>query len=123
MRLQSVENAMQDYRSPIHPREALRGGRTEGFWMLKSVGDSPQVRLSNDARDPFFATHAHPSGKEIKFADVVSLYPSVMLQNAFVAEHPSIYRGPTHDYITQLEKRRYTGLIRCAVLPSHKSTQ
>lgn len=88
MELKQVEDALLDYRTPIHPCEPLRGGRTEGFWMLKSVGG---IGEHLEKSDSFFKTHPIFCAREIKFEDVVSLYPSVMLQNAFVASHPAIY--------------------------------
>ncbi|XP_052813916.1 uncharacterized protein LOC128240969 [Mya arenaria] len=77
--------------SPLEPRDAFFGGRTEGFQLYEE--SSP--------------------AKQIKYYDVTSLYPFVNKTGKIPVGHPQIFT----DNFQDIEK--YEGLIKCKVLPPH----
>ena len=80
--------------SPICPRDALYGGRTEAFRLLY---DNPNASLD---------------GEHVKFRDFVSLYPGVMHGEVFpVGEPVAIQRPVDHSLY------RFFGLIKAKVDP------
>jgi hypothetical protein len=80
-------------KSRLSPREAFRGGRTETARMLWDVNSSQY-------------------GIGVGYCDVVSLYPTVNLNDEYPVGHPEII---TNNF--DLSLNSYFGLIHCAVLP------
>ena len=79
-----------DFISPLQPREAFCGGRTNA------------VKLYH---------HITP-GQKIHYIDVTSLYPWVNKKCVYPKGHPTFISQPGHTNIHQ-----YFGLIQCQVLP------
>jgi DNA polymerase type B, organellar and viral len=78
---------------PLKPRNGFKGGRTETFSVI-GQGDE-------DCK--------------IQYADVNSLYPSVLNNQEFPIGHPELVTNPS---ITDLFK--YFGFIKCKVIPPRK---
>ena len=57
----------------MNPCDAIKGGRTEAFWMYAVVND--------------------PSRQSIRYLDINSLYPYIMVHTEFPVGHPEIRRG------------------------------
>lgn len=75
--------------SRLHPRDALYGGRVNGFKLYHSV-KSPEI---------------------IKYLDIVSLYPSRQKYCKFPLQHPEIITSNFKDI------REYFGLAKVSILP------
>jgi G:T-mismatch repair DNA endonuclease (very short patch repair protein) len=87
-----VDRKEKQLKPPMNPRNCVQGGRVEAFAMYH--------QCEND-------------DEEIRYVDVVSLYPHVMRSKPFPIREPSIVtdnfsKDPTEDYF---------GIIRCTVLP------
>jgi len=78
-----------DTPSPLQPRDAFYGGRTEAF------------KLYTEASN----------GIKIKYYDVTSLYPHVNKTGKIPLGHPEIITENFNDI------NRYEGLMKCKVLP------
>ncbi|KAK7598318.1 hypothetical protein V9T40_006553 [Parthenolecanium corni] len=86
---------------PLNPRDALFGGRTEVF------------KLKYEKKKSGETTQSESSDEELvgKYADVVSLYPSVMYYDYYPIGHPrKILRPSKYD-------QKWFGIIKCKVLP------
>ncbi|VDK59201.1 unnamed protein product [Anisakis simplex] len=79
-------------------------------------------------RDAYFGGRTHPSrmyyqpscGEEIRFFDVVSLYPSQMREQSFPVGHPKVISGDSIEANlpwTSAGDCIYRGLIKCRVVP------
>lgn len=80
-------------REPFELREALLGGRTEAFTLLKSIDPS--------------------RGQRIRYLDVTSLYPSRMMFCEYPLGHPTVLTNvPVKDL------RKYKGLAHVTVVPT-----
>ena len=75
--------------TPLEPRDAFYGGRTEAFKLYAEAS----------------------SEKQIKYYDVTSLYPFINKTGKIPLGHPSIITGNFEDI------NHYEGLIKCRVLP------
>ena len=82
-----IENL--DITSPLPPREAFYGGRTEGFKLYEEANDK----------------------QTIKYYDVTSLYPFTIKCQKYVCGQPTIITEGFQDISA------YEGLIKCKVLP------
>ena len=97
--LKKHDECVRDVCSKIHvksrlsPRDAFRGGRTETARMLWDVQSSQY-------------------GIGVGYCDVVSLYPTVNLNDEYPVGHPEII---TNNFDFSLNS--YFGLVHCAVLP------
>ncbi|VDI13173.1 Hypothetical predicted protein [Mytilus galloprovincialis] len=78
-----------NYVTPLEPRNAFSGGRTEAF------------KLYHEAKD----------GEQIKYYDVTSLYPFINKTGKVVLGHPTIITENFDDI------SKYEGLIKCCVQP------
>lgn len=78
--------------SPIHPSEALIGGRTEAMVLQRKPKD----------------------GEKISFIDVNSMYPSILRDQTFPNSHPKIILNPP---VEQLYAKKFKGLIKARILP------
>jgi hypothetical protein len=84
--------------TPIDPREALFGGRTEVFKPLVQNSALPR-RASLDSAQP------------IRYYDICSLYPACMFFDDFPIGHPTkIFQPKTFD-------PDWFGLIKCTIAP------
>lgn len=81
-----------NYVTPLEPRDAFAGGRTEAF------------KLYHETKD----------GDVINYYDVTSLYPYINKTGKAVLGHPSIITE-NFDHISA-----YEGLIKCRVYPPRK---
>lgn len=79
----------QTFSSPLLPREALFGGRTNA------------LRLYYDAKDD----------EEIRYVDFTSLYPYVQKYEEYPVGHPIVIKKNFGDPM------KYFGLIKCRILP------
>lgn len=96
IQLKEIEDLLPDkYATPIHPRDALKGGRTCAFKLREVI--TAERRAEGDC---------------IKALDFTSLYPSVMLQEEYPTGHPFVIENPT-----DFTPHRYFGLIKCKVIP------
>lgn len=75
--------------SPLEPRDAFFGGRTEGFQLYETASPT----------------------KEIKYYDVTSLYPYVNKTGKIPLGHPEIIT----DSFGPIDK--YEGLVKCKIIP------
>jgi G:T-mismatch repair DNA endonuclease (very short patch repair protein) len=75
---------------PLRPREALYGGRTEAFTLYAKAGPD----------------------EEIRYYDVLSLYPFVCKYGKFIVGHPKIHTCAPFPDLQKID-----GLIKCEVLP------
>lgn len=78
--------------TPLNPRDALYGGRTNAcklFW---------------EAHD----------GKYARYNDITSLYPTVNFYDRYPVGHPEIIKEPN---INKLLNREYYGLVKCRIAP------
>lgn len=75
--------------SPLEPREAFFGGRTETFTLYEKASEN----------------------KEIKYNDVTSLYPWVNKTGKIPLGHPKVITENFDDVSC------YEGLVKCKVLP------
>ena len=78
--------------SPLEPRDAFFGGRTEAFTLYAE---------SNEA-------------EKIKYYDVTSLYPFINKTGKYVVGHPTVITENFKELDT------YEGLIKCKVVPPRK---
>ena len=96
--------------SPIMPREALMGGRTNAITLYAACHGQGS---------------SHVEGWEpvdrIRYIDVVSLYPSVMDKEEFPLGHPECCFGEglpsLAECATRLISKEWFGLVRCEVDP------
>lgn len=107
---------------PLNPRDALFGGRTEVFklkYSTKNVKKSLKKRKNrgevthSDTEDELDTDLENTTEEEllVKYADVVSLYPSVMYYDYYPIGHPTkIIKPGRHD-------TSWYGLIKCKILP------
>ena len=79
-------------RTPLHPRDAFFGGRTNAVRLYHKVNET--------------------LGEKIKYFDVCSLYPFVNKYKHYPIGHPKIYVGDECPPLENLE-----GLVKCTVLP------
>ena len=84
----------EDIREPLTPRDALYGGRTEAFCLHKSVSS------------PF----------QIKYVDVVSLYPYVQKYGLYPLGHHIIITENI-NYDEGFRGKPYFGIAKCVILP------
>ena len=77
-----------EHTSPLNPRDALYGGRTNA------------LKLYHKCTEP---------GEEIHYIDYTSLYPYVQKYGVFPTHHP--------DIITENFDKKYFGIIKCRILP------
>ncbi|KAF4527433.1 hypothetical protein B566_EDAN016063 [Ephemera danica] len=77
--------------SPLDPRDAYYGGRTESF------------RLYHEAFD---------NGEEMDYVDFVSLYPAILMYYPSPIGHCKIHLGPQFPDITKIH-----GIVKCDILP------
>ena len=76
----------------ISIREAFFGGRTHNFYFNRECGD----------------------GEEIRYLDVTSLYPYVLVKNRYPIGHPKLIEVFSE---TETDITDYFGFIKCKVLP------
>jgi len=88
---EDLNTFVKDYplMSPLEPREAFYGGRTEAFTMYKEALE----------------------GENIKYYDVTSLYPFINKTGKIPIGHPNIITENFEDI------SRYEGLIKCKITP------
>ncbi len=79
-----------DLKTPLNPREALYGGRTNA------------MKLFHEAAD----------GERILYADVISLYPYICKTGRFPLGHPVVYQGCEIP-----AGLKVLGLYKCKILP------
>ncbi|KAK7590294.1 hypothetical protein V9T40_001907 [Parthenolecanium corni] len=88
---------------PLNPRDALFGGRTEVFQLkyAKKEKEENEEDIKNLTEEEELVG---------KYADVVSLYPSVMYYDYYPVGHPRKILRPAKHY------EHWFGLIKCKVL-------
>lgn len=79
--------------TPLNPREAFYGGRTNAIKMY----------------------HKATPGEVIEYYDYTSLYPWVNKYGKYPIKHPDIISQPGHTDISQ-----YFGIAKCTVLPPYR---
>ena len=82
-----------DIVTPLNPREAFFGGRTNA------------IKLHHKVQD----------GEQINYNDMISLYPCANLECDYPVGHPEFIDQPGTTDIT-----RYYGLVKCKILPPYK---
>lgn len=94
-----IRNWNREIITPLNPRDALFGGRTNATKLLYDCKNVPQLDKK---------TH------KIRYIDVCSLYPTVMFYDYYPVGHP----------IKKFNPKKYNpdwyGLIKCKVLPPRK---
>ncbi len=76
--------------TPLNPREALYGGRTNAMKLFHTAGE----------------------GEKMAYADVVSPYPYICKTGTFPLGHPTVYQGAEIP-----QGLKVVGLIKCKILP------
>ena len=82
-----------DIVTPLNPREAFFGGRTNAIKLHHKVQDSEQINCN----------------------DMISLYPCANLECDYPVGHPEFIDQPRTTNIT-----RYYGLVKCKILPPYE---
>jgi len=103
-------------RRPILPREALMGGRTNAIQLYACTQDS----ISEDEQDVGASTliSSDPVHR-IRYIDIVSLYPTVMWEEAYPLGHPKVLSGisPELQSVHHVWDGTWFGLVKCTVEP------
>ncbi|KAF4517302.1 hypothetical protein B566_EDAN008636 [Ephemera danica] len=86
-----LSNHPMSSQSPLDPRDAYFGGRTESF------------RLYHEAFD---------NGEEMDYVDFVSLYPAILMYYPSPIGHCKIHLGPQFPDLTKIH-----GMVKCDILP------
>ncbi|KAK6169713.1 hypothetical protein SNE40_020708 [Patella caerulea] len=87
--LQGLEDQQWPAPEPLMPRNAFFGGRTNAIQLL-----------------------VNESVEDMRYIDVVSLYPYICKYGTFPIKEPTIVTQPDQD-----QWQQYEGLIQCSVLP------
>ena len=82
-----------DIITPLNPREAFFGGRTNAIKLYHKVEEN----------------------EEIHYKDMISLYPCANLECDYPTGHPQFIDQPETTDIT-----RYYGLVKCKILPPYE---
>lgn len=68
--------------------------------------------------------YVFPLGRKIKYADFVSLYPSVNAETAYPVDHPTVIVIPPEEATvnwTHSSQNPYKGILKCLVEPPRKT--
>ena len=82
-----------DIVTPLNPREAFFGGRTNAIKLYHKVKD----------------------GEQINYSDMISLYPCANLECDYPVGHPQLIDQPGTTDVS-----RYYGLVKCNILPPYE---
>lgn len=95
-----VQNHPMVARSPLEPRDAFYGGRTENFVNLYEISGTQQQQ------------------QQIRYVDVCSLYPWVCKTGKFPVGHPRLYVGEECKALLGVDNdlSAVEGLVKCVVL-------
>ena len=94
---------LRDVRDPLNARDGLYGGRVDVFQMYFDSGSDPVFPNST----------ATIKRHHLKYADIVSLYPTINKYGKYPVGHPVVLRNVDFDY----ELDAYFGLMHCIMLP------